>query len=362
MAFYLNEFRHFIELPTTPDIIGKISVKENSSLTLWCHSESTSLPPDYRYLSNMEYYWSGVYNWTGSNITTGLLSREQNRISPSVSITTSNSSEIVETDNMTFSFNVTSNPVSDIKLYNMTDNNTLFTWNDANKGEYQFLNVHCLDTGEYMFTAKNDIPDEHYIMKNTAYIEVMCAPRKSYQFSESGVQGVSLGDSCTLEVGVLSNPYPLVTSQNWTFVDFNGSLHDNLPDNVNVSVHPGVERLTILIRLILTDVKSINYGNYSLMAGNNHGNMTPVTLRIMPEVKAVFTKDLEITIAEGRAEIHFIIFGPLTHILEENCVKDTAICDKVNITVPTEKHVRPSQVTVVHDFIVNVPLAYSEET
>jgi hypothetical protein len=75
---------------------------------------------------------------------------------------------------VTFSCNVTSNPVSDIKLYNMTDNNMLFTWNSANKGEYQFINVHCLDTGEYMFTAKNDIPDEHYIMKNTAYIEVMC--------------------------------------------------------------------------------------------------------------------------------------------------------------------------------------------
>ncbi|KAK2139267.1 hypothetical protein LSH36_1899g00000, partial [Paralvinella palmiformis] len=79
-------------------------------------------------------------------------------------------------------------------------------------------------------------------------------------------------------------------------------------------------------------------------------------------VKAVFTKDPEITIAEGRAEIHFIISGPLTHILEENCVKDTAICDKVNITVPTKKHIRPSQGTVVHDFIVDVPLADSEET
>ena len=77
--FYLNEFRHFIELPTIPDIIGNILVKENSSSTLWCHSESTSLPPEYRYLSNMEYYWSGVYNGTESNITTALLSREQHR-------------------------------------------------------------------------------------------------------------------------------------------------------------------------------------------------------------------------------------------------------------------------------------------
>ncbi|KAK2140049.1 hypothetical protein LSH36_1501g00011 [Paralvinella palmiformis] len=549
MIFYLNEFRYFIELPTTLDMLGNISVKENSSLTLWCHSESMSLPPEYRYLSNMEYYWSGAYNGTGSNITTGLLSREQHRseimcmakeqetsgllsvnnsvilnilycnyiwinntngvnisdtqsldlsipdrydagsysckaynkygelnkiftlnirFSPSISIPTSNCSEIVEKDNITFSFNVTSNPISDIKLYNMTDNNTLFTWNSANKGEYQFLNVHCLDTGEYMFTAKNDIPDEQYIMKNTAYVEVMCAPRKSDQFPENDVQCVPLGNNYTLEIGIVSNPYPLVTSQSWSFVDYNGTLHDNLPDNVDVSFHPGVERLTIIVKLIITDAKSINYDNYCLVAGNNYGNMTPVVLSVLPEgppmppsaprlmditaisikinwtagfngrfeqrftvlykgegndiehqvkvdtnqevnkgdivvytlkdditvqsntsysirikaendfqdssftygerskfktlVKAIFAKDPEIIIIEDRAEIHFIISGSLTQILEENCVKDTVICYKANITVPTNQHLRSTQVPVIYDFTVDVPLADPEGT
>jgi len=68
---------HFIELPTTPVIIGNVPVEENSSLALWCHFESASLPPEYRNLSNMEYYWSGAYHGTGNNITTGLLSRKQ---------------------------------------------------------------------------------------------------------------------------------------------------------------------------------------------------------------------------------------------------------------------------------------------
>ncbi|KAK2139411.1 hypothetical protein LSH36_1806g00000 [Paralvinella palmiformis] len=390
------------------------------------------------------------------------------RFSPSLSIATSNNSEIVEKDNVTFSCNVTSNPVSDIKLYNMTDNNTLFTWKSVNKAEYQFLSVHCLDTSGYMFTAENDIPDEHYKMKSVAYFDIMCAPRKSYQFPENDVQGLPLGDNFTLEVGIVSNPYPLVTSQSWSFIDYNESLHDNLPDNVNVSVHPGVEHLTISVKLIITDAKYINYGNYCLVAGNNYGNMTPVTLSVVPEgppmppsaprlmditaisikinwtagfnggfeqrftalykaegndieheaeinsdpevnkgdivaytlkddstiksnttysirikaengfqetsvvygelakfrtlVKAVFTKDPDIIILEGRADIHFIISGSLTHILEENCVKDTIICDKANITVPAKQHLKLSQGTEVHDFTVDVPLADSEAT
>ncbi|KAK2138879.1 hypothetical protein LSH36_2276g00001, partial [Paralvinella palmiformis] len=79
-------------------------------------------------------------------------------------------------------------------------------------------------------------------------------------------------------------------------------------------------------------------------------------------VKDVFTKDPEITILEGRAEIHFIISGPLTHILEENCVMDTNICDKATITVPTKQHLRSSQDTDVHDFTTDVPLADPEAT
>ncbi|KAK2138988.1 hypothetical protein LSH36_2155g00004 [Paralvinella palmiformis] len=77
-------------------------------------------------------------------------------------------------------------------------------------------------------------------------------------------------------------------------------------------------------------------------------------------VNAVFTKDPEITILEGRAEIHFIISGPLTHILEENCVMITNICDKATIAVPTKQHLRSSQYTDVHDFTTYVPLADPE--
>ncbi|KAK2142341.1 hypothetical protein LSH36_968g00017 [Paralvinella palmiformis] len=389
-------------------------------------------------------------------------------VSPSISITTSNCSEIVEKDNMTLSCFVISDPISDIKLYNMMDNKTLSIWNKASKAEYQFFDVHCLDTGEYMYTAKNDIPDEHYIMKSPAYIDIMCAPHNYYQFPECCVQGVGLGDNYTLEVGIISNPYPLVTSQSWSFVDYNGTLHDNLPDNVNVSVHSGVERLTTVVYLIITDTQTINYGNYCLVAGNTYGNMTPVTLTVLPIsppispsaprlmditavsiqinwtagfnggfeqrftvlyqgerdnieyetridtdpevskgdivvytlidyttvqsndtynirikaendfqggsfiygemarfstlVKAVFTKDPVISIVESKAEIHFIIYGSLSHILEENCVMDTNICNKANITVPTKQHLRSSYDADVHDFSVNVPLADSNFT
>jgi hypothetical protein len=111
------------------------------------------------------------------------------------------------------------------------------------------------------------------------------APRKSYQFPENDVHCVPLGNNYTLEIGIISNPYPLVTSQSWSFVDYNGTLHDNLPDNVDVSFHPGVERLTIIVKLIITDAKSINYGNYCLVADNNYGNMTPVVLSVLPEGK-----------------------------------------------------------------------------
>ncbi|KAK2140400.1 hypothetical protein LSH36_1367g00001 [Paralvinella palmiformis] len=560
-------------------------------MPLSCYSESQSLPPEYRYLSQMEYHWFGIYNGTGSDITLGPLNRQHHgslitclakergtsdglstitsttlivlyppghifltsnittviqgidgihfncvlpddehgnpdvyfyywlepattewknstqstliidsdvlnatlhdgnwkckignvignstaaeqiiivNVSPSISISTSNSSEIVEKDNVTLSCFVTSNPLSDIKLYNITDSKTLFIWNDASKAEYQFFIVHCLDTGEYMFTAKNDIPDEHYIMKSPVYIDIKCAPRKAYQLPECCVQGVALGDNYTLEVGIISNPYPLVTSQSWSFVDYNGNLYDNMPDNVNVSVHPGEERLTIVVNLIITDTQTINYGNYSLVAGNTYGNMTPVTLTVAPIgppispsaprlmditsvsiqinwtagfnggfeqrftvlyqgerdnieyetrietdpevskgdivaytlvdyitvqsndtynirikaendfqggsftygemarfstlVKAVFTKDPEISIVEGRAEIHFIISGSLSHILEENCVMDTNICNKANITVPTKQHLKSSYDPDVHDFSVNVPLADSKFT
>ena len=105
----------------------------------------------------------------------------------------------------------------------------------------------------------------------------------SYQLPEGGAECVTLSHNYTLEVGILSNPPPIVTSQSWSFVDYNGTLHDNLPDNVNVSVHPGKDRLTIISTLIVTDAQYINYGNYTLMAGNNYGSMTPVILSVLSE-------------------------------------------------------------------------------
>ena len=83
-------------------------------------------------------------------------------------------SHIIERDNVTLSCDVDSHPVSDIKLYNMTDNTTIETIKSNNKASYNFVNIHCLDTGEYMFTARNSIPDESYIMIKTSYIDVMC--------------------------------------------------------------------------------------------------------------------------------------------------------------------------------------------
>jgi len=79
---------------------------------------------------------------------------------------------------------------------------------------------------------------------------------------------VPLGDNYTLEVGVLSNPYPLITSQNWTFVDYNGTLYDTLPDNVITSIQLGFERLTIVAKLTIMETRNINYGKYTLKIGN----------------------------------------------------------------------------------------------
>ena len=52
----------------------------------------------------------------------------------------------------------------------------------------------------------------------------------------------------------------------------------------------------------------------------------------------------------------------MTQILEANCVKDTAICHKANITVPTNQYLRSTQVPDIYDFTVDVPLADPEET
>lgn len=93
---------------------------------------------------------------------------------PSIIVTISNNSAILENDNITLSCDVTSNPVSNITLHNMTDLSVMDTVNDGNKAEYTFLSSQCLDTGEYMFTAKNSIPDQSYVANLTSFINVMC--------------------------------------------------------------------------------------------------------------------------------------------------------------------------------------------
>ena len=89
-------------------------------------------------------------------------------------MTTSNNSEIIERNNVTLTCVVSSNPVSDIKLNNMTNNETMDTINSFNQAEYQFINIHCLDTGKYMFTANNDIPEPSYKVTLALHIDVMC--------------------------------------------------------------------------------------------------------------------------------------------------------------------------------------------
>ena len=93
---------------------------------------------------------------------------------PSISILMSNTSDVIQTDNVTVTCDVDSNPESEIKFYNMTDNTTLETINSDNKAKYQFVNIHCLDAGEYMFTARNDIPHGSYVAHQSVFINVMC--------------------------------------------------------------------------------------------------------------------------------------------------------------------------------------------
>ena len=95
-------------------------------------------------------------------------------VSPSISVTTSNNSEIIERNNVTLTCFVSSNPVSDIKLHNMTNNETMDTINNVNQAQYQFINTNCLDTGDYMFTANNDIPEPSYKVTLALHIDVMC--------------------------------------------------------------------------------------------------------------------------------------------------------------------------------------------
>ena len=79
-------------------------------------------------------------------------------------------------------------------------------------------------------------------------------------------------------------------------------------------------------------------------------------------MKASFVRDPEITILHETANIHFIISGTLTHIVEENCVTDTDVCAKFNISVPSNRQNWLLADTIIHDFYAEVPLADTEAT
>ena len=98
---------------------------------------------------------------------------------------------------------------------------------------------------------------------------------------------MSIGQNLTLEVEILSNPEPNVTQESWSFVDYNGTIHDSLPDNVISYIQLGTGRLTIKAILTIINTDKINYGNYTLNTGNRFGNMTPVTLGIAPKGRLI---------------------------------------------------------------------------
>lgn len=109
------------------------------------------------------------------------------------------------------------------------------------------------------------------------------APRPTHLLPKGGVGGVTPGVNYALEVGILSNPYPVLTPESWKFTDYNGTVHDVLPDNVHMTVQSSTSRLTLLAKLYIIDTNINNYGNYVLTAENPFGNMTPVVLGILPE-------------------------------------------------------------------------------
>ena len=92
---------------------------------------------------------------------------------------TSNTSTIIEGDAVILSCDVTSNPVSIISLYNMTDNELLAT-SDNNKLYFTITSTHCLNTGEYAFSAQNGVPDETQRVNQTLLIDVMCKYGSNY--------------------------------------------------------------------------------------------------------------------------------------------------------------------------------------
>ena len=68
-----------------------------------------------------------------------------------MSMTTSNKYEIMDRTNVTLMCDVTSIPLSDIRLHNTTSNKTMDIINTSNQARYDFTNMHCLDTGVYVY-------------------------------------------------------------------------------------------------------------------------------------------------------------------------------------------------------------------
>ena len=75
--------------------------------------------------------------------------------------------------------------------------------------------------------------------------------------------------------------------------------------------------------------------------------------------KGQFLQEPKITILDDIAEIHFVIYGHVTHIIEENCVTDTTICANFTISVPNYKQIRLMVHSLTHNFLIEVPLADS---
>ena len=109
---------------------------------------------------------------------------------------------------------------------------------------------------------------------------IVGSPRITGKFPDNGVDGLELDHNYTISVWILSNPFPTITPQNWTFVDDNGTEHAKLPDNVYTWEQPVSDRLTIEANLHIDKADISNYGNYTLTTGNEYGLMLPLTFRI----------------------------------------------------------------------------------
>ena len=98
---------------------------------------------------------------------------------------------------------------------------------------------------------------------------------------------VPLGEDYFFTVWILSNPFPTITPQSWSFTDYNGILYPDLADNVNSLVYPDIDRLTIEARLVINDITDVNYGTYTLATNNAYGHIVPITFTILHNGKTL---------------------------------------------------------------------------